>query len=202
MLFFGVRFTRAANSQSARDYTGLDTVTDTHVSGVIPLWIMTALRSVAVIGFLLASRLKDFSFNQLRDEWTQGNSRKNDLDREPIKIQIDYRLLARAIVDTMQQTETPQQINIEELAENMAALPRPYSNENGNQREPESNQEDHKQISEQQEDVTQKPTHIEEKLQTAYQALLHEGEKITGTNLSKRAGVRKQTALEWLHRHE
>lgn len=24
MLFFGVRFTRAANSQSARDYTGLD----------------------------------------------------------------------------------------------------------------------------------------------------------------------------------
>ncbi|GCE22211.1 integrase catalytic domain-containing protein [Dictyobacter kobayashii] len=28
MLFFGVRFTRAANSQSARDYTGLDTTAD------------------------------------------------------------------------------------------------------------------------------------------------------------------------------
>ncbi len=38
-------------------------VTDKDVSGILPLWVMTALRSVAVIGFLLASRLKNISFN-------------------------------------------------------------------------------------------------------------------------------------------
>ena len=43
-------------------------VTDKSVSGVIPLWVMTALRAVAVIGFLLASRLKNISFNELRRE--------------------------------------------------------------------------------------------------------------------------------------
>jgi hypothetical protein len=41
-------------------------VTDKSISGVIPLWVMTALRAIAVIGFLLASRLKPFSFNAVR----------------------------------------------------------------------------------------------------------------------------------------
>ena len=44
-------------------------VTDKSVSGVIPLWIMTALRALAVIGFLLASRLKHVSFHELRQDW-------------------------------------------------------------------------------------------------------------------------------------
>ncbi len=50
--------------------TGLS-VSDKSVSGIIPLWVMTALRSVAVIGFLLASRLKNVSFNELRRELTR-----------------------------------------------------------------------------------------------------------------------------------
>jgi hypothetical protein len=45
--------------------TGLP-VTDKSISGVIPLWILTALRALAVIGFLLVSRLKQFSFRGLR----------------------------------------------------------------------------------------------------------------------------------------
>ncbi len=38
------------------------------VSSIVPLWILTALRAVAVVGFLLTSRLKNFSFNDLRQE--------------------------------------------------------------------------------------------------------------------------------------
>ncbi|GLV54324.1 hypothetical protein KDH_11720 [Dictyobacter sp. S3.2.2.5] len=47
-------------------------VSDKGISGVIPLWIMTALRAVAVIGFLLTSRLKNFSFNEVRNDWHRG----------------------------------------------------------------------------------------------------------------------------------
>ena len=45
-------------------------VTDKGVSGILPLWVMTALRSIAVVGFLLASRLKNVSFSQFRLDWT------------------------------------------------------------------------------------------------------------------------------------
>ncbi len=48
-------------------------VTDKGVSGILPLWVMTALRSLAVIGFLLASRLKNVSLRQFRLDWTQGS---------------------------------------------------------------------------------------------------------------------------------
>jgi len=46
-------------------------VTDKGVSGILPLWVMTALRSVAVIGFLLSSRLKHVSFSALHQDWKQ-----------------------------------------------------------------------------------------------------------------------------------
>jgi hypothetical protein len=53
------------NFDSLSHATGLP-VTDKGISGVIPLWILTALRALAVIGFLLVSRLKQFSFSGLR----------------------------------------------------------------------------------------------------------------------------------------
>src|SRR6266487_1528090 len=42
--------------------TGLP-VTDMRIAGIIPVWVMTALRAVAVIGFLLTSRFKEVSFH-------------------------------------------------------------------------------------------------------------------------------------------
>lgn len=43
--------------------TGLP-VTSQSISGIIPLWLLTGLRAVAVIGFLLVSRLKNVAFNK------------------------------------------------------------------------------------------------------------------------------------------
>ncbi len=40
----------------------------------------------------------------------------------------------------------------------------------------------------------------DERLRSAYQAMKVEGDRITGRTLSKRAGVRKQTTLEWLQK--
>ncbi len=47
-------------------------VTNKSILGIIPLWVITALCAIAVIGFLLTSRLKPFSFNVLRQEWSQA----------------------------------------------------------------------------------------------------------------------------------
>ncbi|EFH86994.1 hypothetical protein [Ktedonobacter racemifer] len=47
--------------------TGLP-VTSQSISGIIPLWMLTGLRAVAVIGFLLVGRLKNVSFSMHQNE--------------------------------------------------------------------------------------------------------------------------------------
>ena len=53
---------------------------------------MTALRAIAVIGFLLTSRLKNFSFNELRDDWHKDENKKQEATS-----QIDYNKLAMSL---------------------------------------------------------------------------------------------------------
>ncbi len=84
--------------------TGLP-VTDKGISGVIPLWILTGLRAIAVIGFLLVSRLKDVSFASLRQDWTR---RSEPAPSPPVAAGamtsvIDPAQLASAIIQAMQQ---------------------------------------------------------------------------------------------------
>lgn len=43
-------------------------VTSQSISGIVPLWMLTGLRAVAVIGFLLVSRLKNVSFSMPQNE--------------------------------------------------------------------------------------------------------------------------------------
>jgi hypothetical protein len=82
--------------------TGLP-VTDARISGIIPVWVMTALRAVAVIGFLLASRLKEVSFQHLRQQWSQEALPSQEQCQEQVVPQIDYQALASALVGAMQQ---------------------------------------------------------------------------------------------------
>src|SRR6266699_5950930 len=99
-------------------------VTDKSVSGVIPLWIMTALRALAVIGFLLASRLKHVSFHELRQEWNQKPVRIQESRREPVPVQqIDYNTLATALVEAMQQAGALGHVSVVE--QGTTALPSP-----------------------------------------------------------------------------
>ena len=240
-------------------------ITDKSVSGFIPLWVMTALRAVAVIGFLLASRLKNISLNDLGRELTQGQELEQIKNQEQqsssVAQSIDYNTLAVALVAVLQQVGAIQKISVQDDVQ------KPDSS-NGNQRrrgagteqEPEpftdGNQSmgtatnhcqereltDRSQLSEKPElprvsgtngkpgtdqlgsDGYQEPelTHenssmgtskqresklitigsgsCEERLRNAYQVMQVEREKITGHTLSRRACVRKQTALEWLQK--
>jgi len=247
---------------------------------------MTALRAIAVIGFLLASRLKNVSLKELRRELAQESPQKptqgQSPQREPAPT-IDYQALAAALIEAMRNVGTIQRINIEEeLGAEPAALPEStvegtdqdahpklvlLSGGAGNeQQEPEptsgsprqnrnslavntgtshpqeweptdGNQpaeagepnrsasgsdeqrggnkcQEQKLINGNQEagtlDQWEPNTRsvltiintgsADERLMMAYQSMNVEGDKITGETLSKRACVRKQTALEWLRK--
>jgi hypothetical protein len=261
-------------------------VTDKGVSGIIPLWVMTALRAVAVIGFLLASRLKNVSLNELRRELDQEPTQMPAQDQIPQRepaLTIDYHALAVALVEAMRQVGAIQRVNIEEeLEAELSALPEldvegtdqdphpklallrggagneqqepeptsrsPRQNRNsqavstgtryaqkwepsdgnqpaeaeesnrfasGTKEQQEMNEfQEQKLINGNQEAGTlgqwepqtgPAPMIINtgpanERLMMAYQAIQAAGDKITGETLSKRACVRKQTALEWLRK--
>ena len=99
-------------------------VTDKGVSGILPLWVMTALRSVAVIGFLLASRLKNVSFSQFRLDWNQEpvtGQAPTSHEQPSVTPQIDYNALASALVQAMQQAGVIQSVTV--VHQETTALP-------------------------------------------------------------------------------
>ena len=277
--------------------TGLP-VSDKSISGAIPLWIMTALRAIAVIGFLLASRLKNISLNELgrelaqRQELEQVKSREQQ--KEPVALTIDYDALAVALMGVMQQTGVTQKISAQDeltispeaeerntgqhlypklillqgtRAANVSGLdevqepdisggnhqrrhagtvqkPEPVTSGNQSMEPTATHYQGQKQANRNQlsgnrellgtpetsgklgtnqweseyqgPELTNKYSlegtnkqrepklitigsgSVEERLRNAYQEMRVEGEKITGYTLSRRACVRKLTALEWL----
>lgn len=99
--------------------TGLP-VTDQGVSGIIPLWVMTALRAVAVIGFLLASRIKEVSFTALGTALAQPEPHipapESDQNRShvPPVPSLDYQTLVTAMLSAMQQADMLPRVRVNE----------------------------------------------------------------------------------------
>ncbi len=154
-------------------------VTDKGVSGIIPLWVMTTLRALAVISFLLASRLKEVSFSQLRKEWNQGPEQSQKVQQEStFTSQIDYKILAAPLMETIQQAGNIEAVRVVE--QKIASLPSPNS------------QEETPQV----------------KLARAYVALKEERNRepnckpISARELAKRANVRRSTCNQWLQQYE
>jgi hypothetical protein len=228
----------------------------TVVARIIPLWIMTALRAVAVIGFLLASRLKNVSFNDLRrepaQELQQQSGQDPELQREAVIPSIDYDALAAALVTAMKQVGTMQGIRVEEElvvpaepekietnqcpgtpliplhrsetedqpeASGISGSPGLNTGESllrgrgqaanhgrkpgvmARRQRPEMVSEEQEVVNNHLPEAERKNRHVETadvRLRKAYEELKTSGSPITGITLSKRAGARKQTALEWL----
>ncbi len=101
--------------------TGLP-VTDARISGIIPVWVMTALRAVAVIGFSLASRLKEISFQHLCQQWSQEALPSQEQLQEQAVSQIDYQALASALVGAMQQVGMVEKVSIDKLSKRNQSL--------------------------------------------------------------------------------
>jgi hypothetical protein len=185
--------------------TGLP-VTDARISGIVPVWVMTALRAVAVIGFLLASRLKEISFQHLRQERSQGALLRQEQLQEQAVPQIDYQALASALVGAMQQAGVVGKVNIVEekitslsspsvdvketieveQTDTMTPAPSPCSDGQPQREEPIIDES------------------AEVKIARAYEALTaervarQESKPISARELALRAKVRRSTCSEWL----
>ncbi|GCE23111.1 hypothetical protein [Dictyobacter kobayashii] len=158
-------------------------VSDKGVSGVIPLWIMTALRAVAVIGFLLTSRLKNFSFNELRDDW----HRQEQQDKQEATPQIDYNELALALQGIIQNINVSEEKELE--APSIEEPPKLFLLTNAEEDKPETEP-------------------AEQRIAQAYEELLEErteqknDKPISARDLAQRAKARRATCSTWLKQHE
>ncbi len=98
-------------------------VMDKSVSGIIPLWVMTALRALAVIGFLLASRLKQIPLTTERScqsvlsmPSASAPSPSGPMPTESAapRSTLDAQALATALLEAMQQAGIPSPVRITE----------------------------------------------------------------------------------------
>ncbi len=186
------------------------------VSSTIPLWILSALRAVAVIGFLLTSRLKNFSFNGLHQELVQ----KPQPEPAQVAVQsIDYQTLAKELAPLLQAVRMTIIEEVKASIGESASMPvigtrtsaaqdqelAPGKSLPLNKRHlpgsaPEMSTTDT--MSESVPVIEVKPSATqEEKLESAYQELLHEnnGKRISGRALSERAKIRRTTCTYWLN---
>ena len=169
-------------------------VTDKGVSGILPLWVMTALRSVAVIGFLLASRLKNVSFSQFRLDWSQEpvTGQTPALHEQPSSVapQVDYNALAFALVQAMQQAGVIHSVTV--VQQETAILPEP-------------NVKSTTSTKTEREDSHQEEA-AEAKMASAYEQIRLErasqpnDKPISARELAKYANVRRSTCSEWLQK--
>ncbi len=169
-------------------------VTDKGVSGILPLWVMTALRSVAVIGFLLASRLKNVSFCQVRLDWTQEpvTSEEPTHHGQPsVAPQIDYNALASALVQAMQQVGAIQHITVEQQETTALLGPKvKYATSIKKTEREDSHPEESTEV----------------KIMSAYEQIQQERDSqpnskpISARELAKHANIRRSTCSEWLQK--
>ncbi len=171
-------------------------VTDKGVSGIIPLWVMTTLRALAVIGFLLASRLKHISFRELRVDWNREPERNQEPPREPAMApQIDYHALAAALVKAMQQAGAIGHVNVVE--QGATALPALKAGTTSENEKTESGTTT---------GATQEEP-VAAKLARVYDAIREERmnqnnqKPISARELARRANVRRSTCSDWLQQH-
>jgi hypothetical protein len=170
-------------------------VTDKGISGIIPLWVMTALRAVAVIGFLLTSRLKNFSFIALRQEWKHAPEVPQSRAQNTVAPSFDYGALATALVDAMNLSGVLSQIQVVE--EEPSPLPSPPQDVVATRvkHAPRSLSE-----AAHEEPTTTKIAHAYQQL-SAERAASGEQKIISARNLAKYASVRRSTCSTWLQQH-
>ena len=137
---------------------------------------MTTLRAVAVISFLLASRLKEVSFSQLRKEWNQEPEQESTITPH-----IDYKLLATTLMETIKQAGVIEGVHVVE--QKITSLPSPSAD---------TSQEETPQVK-----LAQAYEALKEERDKEPNC-----KPISARELAKRANVRRSTCNQWLQQHE
>ena len=154
--------------------------------------LLTTLRAIAVVGFVLMSRLKDVSFKDLYRE-PSTTSLLVSARSEEVEV-----LLRRIVVETLAQQGgvviAEEQEAPSPLLGQAADLPRKQEVPGPPALIPE-NEAEEKRSAETPGDPEEEP---EQRLERAYQELKDEGERISGRTLAARAHLRRTTCNQWL----
>ena len=175
--------------------TGLP-VTSTSISGIIPLWMLTGLRAVAVIGFLLVSRLKNVSFSKPQEE---GQFQKPTPAPTPQLAPTDYNELASTLITIMQQRVKVESTNTNDEEANL--LPLLQLAATSQEPAPSTKAKATRKRHQEEEETTDK------RLARAYSEIKAEheqnGEKkpVSARELANRARIRRSTCGAWLEKH-
>jgi hypothetical protein len=180
--------------------TGLP-VTSQGISGIIPLWMLTGLRAVAVIGFLLVSRLKNVSFSKPQEE-AQEPRQTPEPAPTPQLPPIDYNQLATALAEVMQQRAKVENISVVSEETAMFPLLQSATDKPETAQEEKHAQETHPRTT--RERPQEEEGETEERIARAYAEIKAERERngdskpISARELASRARVRRSTCGAWL----
>jgi hypothetical protein len=160
--------------------------------------LLTALRAIAVVGFVLMSRLKDISFKELyaaapstAPPSLEGSKASEATESMTTLVR---RLIAEALAQqnilvTEEQHVLPSSMKrvTKESAQKQATTPLPQPEEESRWEEQD--------FLKQQDDS---PQARESRLARAYQELAAEGKRVSGRALAARAHLRRTTCTQWL----
>jgi hypothetical protein len=174
------------------------TISDAMAQVGLDVKILTTLRAVAVVGFVMMSRLKDVSFKELYTEPATAPTSSplsQPTEQEALSPQTLQTLFAHLTPETIEQIRKAlaskgTTIITEEQQTQPLSLLKPGPEEQRNEQE-------YPTPGEQEPDMVQEETN-ELKLERAYQALLTSGERVSGRALAKRAHIHRVTCNQWL----
>ena len=150
--------------------------------------VLTTMRAIAVVGFVLMSRLKDMSFKELYEATPATAYPSHQEPLTPEEVEKTTTLIRTVIIEALAQQ------NSVILPEELEAMPQAqietlssHQNENGER--------------EQEEQSDDLPEEREIRIARAYQDLEAEGKRISGRALAVRAHIRRTTCNQWLAAH-
>ena len=157
---------------------------------------LATLRSIAVVGFILMSRLKGVSFKGWHDASSSTSSSSSQISSTPEETKRTIAQVQRIVAEMLaQQGRTV--VTEEQKASSPLQLPSEQTSkqQKSNAISP-SVKEEHEAYSEEPRDLS--PEERETRLAHAYQELEAEGKRISGRALAVRAHMRRSTCNQWL----
>lgn len=155
--------------------------------------LLTTLRAIAVVGFVLMSRLKEVSFKELYEPPASATPHTitRQEETEALLSQVIAKILAQEgqiVITEEQETLSPP---LDNQPEPNQTLTEPLTVQS-------PDQQGTSEVSESQDAL---PEERETRLQQAYQELQAEGGRISGRTLAARAHIRRTTCNQWLAAH-
>ena len=160
---------------------------------------LATLRSVAVVGFILMSRLKGVSFKDWYDTSSATSPSSPRTSPSPEQTEKTMALIQQVVAELLAQQGRRVVIEEQETPSRLQLPPEQAAQQQESKVAPPSPEERHETHLEESRELS--PEEREARLARAYQELEAEGKRISGRALATRAHMRRSTCNQWLATH-